>query len=643
MKKLNKFLLPVLALGMMTACSDDKNDGPANPAEDTSVDRVQYLNISIQGFSGNNGRAEDITIEKYLDATDDKENKISQVYMVFYDKNGNLITSKSVTDKITGQTPSTSTDSEIEEVFKSTIEIELEKGQLDPAFVMCYVNPISLGTSGSDASVLAQPTIGDIKGVTRKSVYTGSGENIRFGMSNSVYYGSDNVLVRATPIPPKALYKSEEEATGEDKLQVAIYVERYAAKVGLRAASENYITPYETTDKVFQLKFVPDKWGLNAREQEFFVSKNYTQTSTPGEGGPMGTNNLTYTDMQNALGTSAWWNGNHRSFWGRSVSFFKQNFPEVSDDIKITDGKSNYSLTYNSWNDIASSTSTLNVNTEGTSTYAMENTIGVNADRSKNLLAALSSAVIAGHYELTKKSGVTTNTYPANTTFYIFEDKVYFDPKAEKINTDDATICQGLLKNNNIIFTQESESSEPVDLRDITGLEDLFDIYHPTFDQTGTKYDEQQVALRIKENTTDEQLAGKNLYFRKGGNGTKLTASNISELNGLLLGLGTANAYTTGKAFFSIPIQHLGIYNHTTGQEIITDNGYNWANFREGDFGIVRNHIYDLKVSSIKGLANGVYNPDKPIVPEKSKTTYHVNYLLNIHAWKVLRTQNVNL
>lgn len=632
MKKFNKFLIPALALGLFAACSDDKMDNPATPEDNTNVDRVQYLNISICSSSTTGGRAGDITEEKFQPG-DNSENLIRDAFFVFYDLNGNYLAQKKLTKDELGDP--TSQTGNTEELYKKTISIEIEKGKPNPAYVMCYLNPVDIDGDGTNA--LASKTIGDIKKIKRGQVFKKENDNTYFGMSNAVYYANDGKLVRATAIPEGALKSTETEANKADVPSVKIYVERYAAKVGVRTAKDNVVEG--TTVGDYTLEFVPKKWLLNAREKEFFVSKSYTATATGDGMGSMGAENAT-TDQ---VGLTSWtWNDetNKRSYWARSVSYFWNKFPEVSSDVNNIDG---LPLTYYTYNEIINNG--YDVIKDGNSVYALENTIGKNAANSDNTLAALSSVVIAGEYKLKKG----TETYSDGVTFYVLDGKhVYFKHDDSNKKTDDKALHQGLLAKNTTLVRRSGTGTDenPYKYTPVTDPSEtelaIFEIYNVAeeFNSPGTKYNEQEVSIKVKAGAS---LSGLNLYYYDNGNHVELTSDKIDAMNKKLLAdIGTADAYTAGKCFFSIPIRHIGFYrsgNPNNAENAVMD----WTKIEEGDFGIVRNHIYDLSISSIKGLANGVFKPENPIVPERTKTTYVAKYDLYIESWKCVRTQHVEL
>lgn len=63
----------------------------------------------------------------------------------------------------------------------------------------------------------------------------------------------------------------------------------------------------------------------------------------------------------------------------------------------------------------------------------------------------------------------------------------------------------------------------------------------------------------------------------------------------------------------------------------------------KGKYGVVRNHIYDIAITSVAGLGTPVLNPDEKIIPQhpKDDDTY-LAAQINILSWRVVK-QNVDL
>lgn len=84
-----------------------------------------------------------------------------------------------------------------------------------------------------------------------------------------------------------------------------------------------------------------------------------------------------------------------------------------------------------------------------------------------------------------------------------------------------------------------------------------------------------------------------------------------------------------GKCYYYVTIEH---------QRISSDNVLN---------GVVRNHVYKVKVNSISGLGTPVFDPDpqnpEPIIPEKpDEVTWNLAAKINVLKWRVV-SQNVDL
>jgi hypothetical protein len=79
-------------------------------------------------------------------------------------------------------------------------------------------------------------------------------------------------------------------------------------------------------------------------------------------------------------------------------------------------------------------------------------------------------------------------------------------------------------------------------------------------------------------------------------------------------------------AYYYTPIRHLG----TTGST--------------GEFGMVRNHLYDVTISAVQGLGTPVYDADKTITPEKPEEDQfsYIAAKINVLAWRVV-SQEVTL
>lgn len=97
--------------------------------------------------------------------------------------------------------------------------------------------------------------------------------------------------------------------------------------------------------------------------------------------------------------------------------------------------------------------------------------------------------------------------------------------------------------------------------------------------------------------------------------GTALDAANVNAE----LATNPADVTTDGYVYYFTPIKHLGTNGST------------------GEFGIVRNHIYDVNIESIRGTGTPIYDPDKIIIPTiPTDEDAYIAAQINVLAWRVV-------
>lgn len=713
----------MLALGL-ASCSDDKLDnGGSDVAE---IDHTMYLNVAISSTNGFGSRAyEDNAYEggdtPEFDEGIPVESTIGTAYFVFYEeelgpdgKTGTGKPGKQVGEiaVVSNLTTTDVTDDATGSVTKSCISVvpvSVRKGDHEPKFVMCYVNPVT------PANI--QNPIDYIETLTRQEVTTGSGANLHFPMSNSVYYDADGNLVRATEIGNGKLYNSEAEAKEEaekngDNARVQIFVERYAAKVNFSVAQSDAAIPGYAAgegEEKFTLKFVPEYWAVNAESKTSYITKSYRAQAA---GGAILGSNYTYAAANSAINTRfesatsgastllaatdqwAWNNaGLHRSFWGCSPAYYSTQYPEVASDIDPTN-PDKYELIYLTENQVRNGYGNLVSGTNAKLTdYFRETTTGTVGLTSKNPAAAVPSIALYGKYTITPTTTGAT-ALPANTSFYTYmknsdgNANIYFDVVSKETDADGAAIGNSAVTDGTsmmrrfidqlsvlvkrtgegttedpYVFTQFDPSKTP----DLQYLVSNLTIKRPvdavlTSGVTGEAV-EDQVKLAARRRTiqlnaapTADQTtaAGFTLCYASGNSYVPVTTANLTDVNKIIMqNVGYADYYNQASAYFNIPIKHLGWYrkgnlNRTgkteSGTTTYTDNTtINWNNVMVGDFGLVRNHVYSINVTTIKGLGTAIADPTDPTVPPAETTDYFVAYRLNILNWAIVPTQNVDL
>lgn len=81
-----------------------------------------------------------------------------------------------------------------------------------------------------------------------------------------------------------------------------------------------------------------------------------------------------------------------------------------------------------------------------------------------------------------------------------------------------------------------------------------------------------------------------------------------------------AQIATEGYVYYYTPIKHLGT---TTGST--------------GEYGVVRNHIYDVTISDIKGYGTPIFDPDKDIdTTHPSNEEVYIAARINVLSWRVV-------
>lgn len=115
-----------------------------------------------------------------------------------------------------------------------------------------------------------------------------------------------------------------------------------------------------------------------------------------------------------------------------------------------------------------------------------------------------------------------------------------------------------------------------------------------------------------------------NLYKKDGATYTSATAAQI---NTLLAGTESSHPYVAqyykdGKCYYFVNIDQSSIASAAA-------HTYD---------GVVRNHIYDLTLNSIKGIGTPVFDPDDVIIPERPdvENLYYLAAQINVLAWKVV-------
>jgi len=684
MKRFFKSVLAALPLAMLASCSTDDiavDDGGIAKKSET-----RYLQVTLSSANAlPSSRAIDgldATDGDYAKGTDD-ENAINSLEFYFYDVNKNFHSYVSMNLENTPIPPTDINDAtkpNLSGFYHCNVPVELVQGETYPQYVICIVNSV-------EGSSYVDKNMADAQAKVLSKFYSStSTDKNYFGMSNSVYYGTDEVtgnpneLIMATPFKTEML-KTETELNNMTEAEkeastINIYVERYAAKVNLDlTGSDGTGTPvedYETGNgENVTLKFFPKGWAVNAIEKKFFFLKAFrtiaSSTVSPNEGETESGYGVDFEKFENLSFLFNGWNNSehHRCFWARTPGYYSNEYPLVADDID-KNNSNQYDVNYVTYDDCEPFNGDMKY-----SKYVMETTMkqsrltGADMGDQYLPLSSIPSVLLVGQYVVNGSDTddpVDLYAYGKVGDKYVFytgdtdADKVGLDKIKDKMLDDQTIILQQATdENGKISYTRYNRST-------IGELRSKFEIEHPSVEvrmaTTGAASDQANgggikvaadiVVLQIKSYTDAD-----NLWFYNSASGEyeRISDANIHIANRLLLqNLGGAHLYKDGMAFFSAPIQHWGWYRteltKPDGSKQNANPNYgkpmsewDWTKMETGDFGIVRNHIYTLKVNGISGLGTAIKDPDDPIVPPADKVGYEVHFHVNIQKWAVLPVQ----
>lgn len=701
MKK--RFYYGAMATGLLfAACSSDNLSEPSKDNGPAEADKTIYVKMNIHGDmadgtrAGNTGDPEDNGTDFEVGTG---ESEVKNAYFVFYDANGNQV--GDIVQINLGTPYTENAGATVEKYYKNVVAVSIKKGELDPAQVICYINPITPAE--------LQQSLSTIQTVTREKIFTTvdgtpavgtDGEEgykpavpakTYFPMSNSVYYSGISATKPeiAVAVSSDALYDSKEKAEADGAEAIDVYVERYASKLSFQVAQDATNTAYTTataevggTETPVTLTWTPSKWALNGEAKETYVVKSYREPSNAGTILP---DNFTYSAANTALNgtlgdTQAWkWNNPafHRSYWACSPAYFTAKYPEVAADVE------DYTLNqkYYKYSEVIA-----NGHTAGAaSQYFHETTVGSSAlaTTNSNPQAAMPSVIFVGSYSV----AVNGTAAPANTSFYTYisgsngKPLVFFeniDGKADSKVTGGVSMLKRFFQQTTVLFknTNEGKTDEkgnalpknyvaldPSNATDLATMVAALGISYPTDEvlaATGTveevmKVPARQRTLQFKKdaNLNGIYIANGNGYVAIVADETETVPADAIKLtvaNRILMQqVGFANFYNNGHSYYNIPVKHYGWYRPGNANREVKDGvtvdkaTIDWSKVMVGDFGMVRNHSYKINVTSISGLATGIGGDNDPIVPPADTKDYYVAYKVRILKWAVVPQQNVDL
>ena len=548
----------------MSACSsDDANNGGS-----TGVNDPRYLSVNIVNVGATPSRAS----EDYVNGTDD-ENKISKVRYYFFNGDGTPYLIKAPgADGVTGS---------------GTVNwLEATPGYDDttsdtPSHVEKITNTVLVINgvqSAAPSAIVAvinpetvDPAVLENNGSMRLSQLRENAVGSTFYKTDagkvSDFVMSNSVFVNAGSDVCASLVAGH-VATSADKAKanpVDLYVERVAAKVTADVDPNAFETGNGTNWDASQYGTKTAVGKIGAYDV-YAVIDGWGLADEDGKAKVEKSVNTAWTDA--ILGISPWTTYDYRrSFWETSVEFNAGTNQPVNH--KFNDFKANMKDTL----------------------YTLPNT----------------------------PDAKITNVYDNNVTKFLVAATLKY--KDEHDNWHLAEICRyngvmilgvdNLKTQVALTFSKYYTSTDGSTYTQLT-KDDI------TFAEPTTSMKNYQVTPTLAADPT-----GTKLYYIKESNGSFTQVS--KDVVNTAIGADKAEIRTDGKAYYYVPIKHLG----TTGNL--------------GEYGVVRNHFYKINLTGLTGFGTPVYNPDTEIDP--TVPSYDNTYLaarIKVLQWRIVK-QDVNL
>ena len=380
-----------------------------------------------------------------------------------------------------------------------------------------------------------------------------------------------------------------------------------------------------------------------------------------------------------------------RSYWAISPAYFQASYPVVADDVEDAGVINQTYLTYRQLTTAGENQKGFAVPAAGASStqYFRETTVGTKALTSANPAAAMPSVILVGQYNVTVGSGtsapVAFYTYlngdvdikTGETTTTESRPYVYFDCQTNTtsgaVTSIESKVANGgsmlkrfiaqstiLYKFDGTNYTRFTIADAKARLADNGRLGLAVSAISDEVKQIVD--DNEETSLKLQANARSLQITSaaeaEGIYIATGDGYMRIVADNYGDAEGetfnsntmikltkansiLMQQVGYAYFYDNGHAYFNIPVKHLGWYRMGNTQK--DSDKIDWSLVRVGDFGMVRNHVYEVNVNKIVGLASGISSNDTPIVPPASTDEYYIAYSVRILKWAVVPVQNEEL
>lgn len=592
---MKKYLFIALALLGMASCAKDDLNGGNKPNHNGEIEE-SYIAINLMAADSGTRGTSGTSDEDYEKGTD-AERVVNSAYFFFFDAQGNPFyvnnaNSSATKPGTTEQTnhlslsiseASTEAMPNVSDIKEAVLILETYKG-VYPSQIVAVINWVPTAKAY---------TLGQLHDALVGLRGTENG----FVMSNSVYMDGAGKMVDAVPLTAANIKTSETDAKNTP---VEIYVERIAAKVVLTASGKvsgttNIFDTQKNTTPVVSAGQSSDidvyvqlhGWELYNDHNTSNLLKNIDPAWGDGEG----------------LGLN--WNDRFkfRSYWAlsqdKSVLDDKFAWEYTSDEQTANGFKTKYGFA-------VASDATYTDDT--TYTYCGENT-------GTSIVSTIEDKTVVTPYDKNTKvilkgqlmKKIDENNYEALEL-------------ARWYGTDYAgEYALRIAVANSLKYTLFSSPDNGISFDPIKP-EDLMCV-------AGSVVGKEAYEVGFQLSTTDDVGEDKTWYKYNSTQGYVLfgTAddhdSNTTDTNNDLKSVQPALLYKTGQTYYIVDIEHFGT--------------------KTAAYGVVRNHVYQIDINSIKGYGSPVYNGTgniiEPEYPEVEDESSYVAARINVLSWKIVK------
>lgn len=593
-----KLFCGAAAATMMFSCSSDE---PANTPENgnVSADGVAYLAVNIQDANSSRALADNIGDAEEGDYIygDAEEHAVANAHFYFYDANGVFVTEANVW---TGGSNGTGNEN-IEYIGDNVLVLRNLKQDNLPVYLVTVLNvPTDFKPTPRLEDMAKQQLVSFLSG----NNFIMSTTSFVNDNNSADYESSDKKLYFANKLKSTDFSKEPiTDANASTVHKVDIFVERLAAKFTMSGLTPDGVYPVEVT-----VAGKPnDNVGGNTSGTGVGATKMYIKFDGWAVNATEPTSYLSKNldDLSTGadLGRFHWNHSDYnRSYWGESVQY--GTTPK---------------LNYTTW-----SMADKNPITEPLYSFECTNQPEYIANGMNVITKNVTHVVFA--------ATVYTDEAATEAETLVLYNGVYFQ-EAQFLKY----VLNSLQKSGHLNYwVQTSEEKYPVEG------------YTPTITKGYRQIALEEVKLVKKTNGTTGEIivtsnipAGTKLYS-KNTNDEFTEIENLDDLNALLANFTAsvpATGFKSGKMVYYVPVEHL--------LEILTTQ----TAIEEGNYGVVRNHWYDIRVNKVFRLGEGVFepgtgtteDPGEPLIPENPNgDTFGLGARVNILSWKIVK-QNVDL